>query len=386
MPFRIRGRTFHFRVRQLKSPDGVVIWHNFGSETLQRVLSPAFMPTGSQLPVWGSSITITPGLLFHSLINFICGSVPKVAVFDAWLRDVGARVVVTFNDNSNIHDLANSLPRIRFIAIQNGWRFPQTQDAALPLEPNSYFASTLITLGQNDIDGYTRGNTHFRRIIPAGSLTASIARDHVAPGLTNSREHFDLCFISSFRITPGASLHLPGYSQLRADYAVALASFFTLCRQSPELRIGIALNSSIENRDALDEEITFFQTHVGRECHLEPRNNELRSSYAMICKSRVNMTSSSTLGLEALGLRRRIVLNATSLRHQLEGSELPSWLACGNTQHDVIAGVHFALSAPDFEFWDDRSQSAADYLIESCKEVDTKQVIVSEIRNSLEPH
>jgi hypothetical protein len=252
--------------------------------------------------------------------------------------------VLTFIDNSMLfHEASGYLPSIRFIAIQNGIRFPQSFDHRLP--PNQKLQSELLCIGQNDVDGYEKNRISFRQITPVGSLRDSL---YVAESsLTTSDPDlgvFDICLISMFDIrTP----ILP-----RGDSYQALVEYVArYIHTNPNLKLTIASrHSKEESPEEYAVEMQYYKHLFSGSDYLMCLNNKLYSTYRIIDLAKVNISFGSTASIEAMGRGRRSLVCQPLLVEELQLKVKKDWYLSGSTYNDFSNQVDKLLSMSDAEY------------------------------------
>ena len=358
----------------------VAIWDEFGLETVQEALVQIVGGNAKDIPVWGKNISLDGAHMAMAFVYLFRGIGIRRGLFKAWLHRIGVTTLITFNDNSNFHSLASLAPNVRFIAIQNGWRFPLPEHSDPPLPRGSRYRSMLVAFGENDRQGYEELDIHFGRVVPAGSLKVSLA----APldGVTEPvpEPEFDLCLVSSFRNSPGANMNLPGYAELRSDYSLMLRNFFKFVALNGPFNICLAMNSSIGDHDSQVLERQFFsEMAYGVPLTFRERNDETRSSYQCALASKVVVTSSSTLGIESLGLRTRPLLFSTSLMRRFQDTTAPNWVCPTPDSSSFFQKLKFALEVDNCEYWDSNSLRWAEFFLATTLGVSTLDVLKSMI-------
>jgi len=252
--------------------------------------------------------------------------------------------VLTFIDNSMLfHEASGYLPSIRFLAIQNGIRFPDSSDYRLP--PNQKLQSELLCLGQNDIDGYEMDQISFRQITPVGSLRNSLYVAESSPTTSDpDLDVFDICLISMFDIrTP----ILP-----RGDSYQALVEYVArFIHTNPNLKLTIASrHSKEESPEEFALEMEYYKDLFSGSDYLMCLNNKLYSTYRIIDSSKVNISFGSTASIEAMGRGRRSLICQPLLVKELQLKVKKDWYLSGSTYNEFSNQVNKFLTMSDAEY------------------------------------
>ena len=252
--------------------------------------------------------------------------------------------VLTFVDNSMLfHEASGYLPGIRFIAIQNGIRFPDSSDYRLP--PNRKLQSELLCIGQNDIDGYEMDRISFRQITPVGSLRNSLYVAESSPTTSDpDLGVFDICLISMFDIrTP----ILP-----RGDsYQVLVEYVARYIQANPNLKLTIASrHSKEESPEEYAVEMQYYKNFFSGSNYLMCLSNKLYSTYRIIDSSKVNISFGSTASIEAMGRGRRSLICQPLLVEELQLKVKRDWYLSGSTYDEFSNQVDKFLTMSDAEY------------------------------------
>ena len=252
--------------------------------------------------------------------------------------------VLTFIDNSMLfHEASGYLPSIRFIAIQNGIRFPDSSDYRLP--PNQKLQSELLCFGQNDADGYEMDRITFRQITPVGSLRSSLYVAEFSPATSDpDLDVFDICLISMFDVrTP----ILP-----RGDSYRALVEYVArYIHANPTLKLTIASrHSKEESPEEYSVEMQYYKDLFSGSDYLMCLNNKLYSTYRIIDSAKVNISFGSTASIEAMGRGRRSVICQPLLVEELQLKVKKDWYLSGSTYNEFSNQVDKFLTMSDAEY------------------------------------
>jgi surface carbohydrate biosynthesis protein len=170
------------------------------------------------LPVNGeksSKFVITPGLIARSLWRMRFINWPVVikgrSVGDffsqlykqyllASLDQIGAKVVLTFIDNSGLFQTLSRLDKKRvYFAIQNGTRTLACVRDYLPKPPHPYAhisMTNLFCFGDRDVQLYRKHCHTIDSCIPVGSLVGGYYKSVISTG--KKERKYDLCYVSQW--------------------------------------------------------------------------------------------------------------------------------------------------------------------------------------------
>lgn len=255
-------------------------------------------------------------------------------------------VVITFIDNDGVfHELANRLPGRRFVAVQNGWRFP---DYAYALKEFYAYRSEMYCFGDNDIEQYATHGTTFASIRPIGSIRNSLwllttAKADEPP----VREPIDVCVVSQFRYPE--PIDLPVWKDI--DLFIRQVAVYHAMR--PHLRVAVAMFYSEgipKEEDLLRREVEYFRKHLGPDVALLPNNAEKTNTYWHTQHSAVNISTCSTASLEAAARGKRTLVHSPVGLPEFSEASRPPWrlVAAPQSQFDESLDVVVRLSDEEF--------------------------------------
>ncbi len=209
------------------------------------------------------------------------------------LKWIDPQVVLTFiDDHYEFHELSRSGLNAIFIAFQNGTReYRQLQNF-----PMNY--PFLFSLGSVERQLYQRMNQKVDKIIPLGSLRLAGALSKVKAS-ARLRKHEGITVISQWINT--SSPHLLG-----DHFAVLELINKHVARYATENHLPICVLGRYGAE--VSQEAEFFQrSFAGNEWIYVHRDAVSYSSYAEILNMRVGVHFCSTLGREALALRKPVL-------------------------------------------------------------------------------
>ena len=253
-------------------------------------------------------------------------------------------VAVTMIDNGLIfHEASNHLLRTRFIAVQNGNRFPGTPTHRLPLR--RVFQSELLCIGQNDVDGYENDEVTFRKIIPVGSLRNSNYMSNVELQLDRPiQKQFDICVISMFDVSTPVTPRAESYLRLIEYVAQYLL-------EHPDLRLVIAARHPLENySEEYLAEMQYYKSAFSGVDYLVSHGTDHYSTYRLVDASEVNISFGSTSSIEAINRGRRTLVCQPLVIEDLQLNRPRDWYLSGASYIDFSERLDQYLAISDGEF------------------------------------
>ena len=342
-----------FRFSRILQVD-VLVWDAVGSDLIK-------------FCVQSLSVGIFPvrGELFHVNIRtmvLILKFLPSMkrlshAYARAVVQQANPKYVVTFMDNSNFHVYAEYFSSVRFIAIQNGWRFPSVPGAEPPLPHGASFNSELLCFGELDVSAYQDLQITFKSITPVGSLRNAIySKTHEGPQVESNK--FDICLISQFRS------RLPGDSPMRLDFQDCCQFVKTYLATNSEKKVVIVLaNSEESNPSEYKDECMYLEEFFGSEVEFVPRDDSNFGSYSLADQAEIVISSNSTAALEALARRKKTLITGSLMRKYFEESITPKFVLGVNEQYAFNERVNQILKSNSSEYWDPKTKAEAELIM-----------------------
>ena len=244
----------------------------------------------------GAEVWLNPGTIWRTATNLLRGFSPALAYASAIVRQVRPHTAITYIDNShNFHVLASLCGNIRFLAIQNGNRFPYPEST---LPPNTVWSSEMALWSRFEADSYCAQRTYFKRVHVTGSLKSELCRpEEAAHG--SATEEFDLCVI-------GGAFHPDQGPEWYAEFKFFCEQLATFLNRNEGLSGCVALRTpSVSSHHS--EETAFYRRYLDPRWVLLPRKDEY-SSYRAIDASRLSLSTGSSLSIEALGRGKRALI------------------------------------------------------------------------------
>ena len=332
----------------------IVIFDKAGSETLEPCL-----PSSSQfvIHVRGEIFHADPLTQLLRIYFLLRTGRPYFSYFCSLVAQIRPKVLVTFIDNTvAFHELSNTFPEIRFMAIQNGWRFPSVPNH---LGNSGRYRSTFFCFGENEVINYRKRGVEFARTMPVGSLKNSISgkacRTSARPHLISNHKSRNLAYISQFRPLPeGANAKAKSKERLRSDLKAVgpdvdvsvyqqniepaaireserlnvqwLLKFQSRSNQESIVDISILRASRTPEAFTLDSEWEYFAGFGVPDRRTLKRKSGIFDNYESIRHADVVISSGSTLALEALGMGKRVLITQpVASQYQAPDFEVPWW-------------------------------------------------------------
>ena len=258
------------------------------------------------------------------------------AVIDA--RD--PEVVLTFIENDGVfHELASRFPEKRFVAIQNGWHFP---DYVYPLKKSHIYQSIMLCFGENDVDNYRLNGTSFAQIKVIGSIKNALWRQTDQQSLG---DEIDLCIVSQFRHQAPSEFH-----SLSEVYMQQLVEYLQM---RPSLRVAVALfyrEDVFSEQSALMAEKDYFQKWLGSRAKLFSNDLARTSVYRLTDRCAVNISVLSVASFEAAARGNRTLLHMPIPMPGFEEAQRPPWLLYRASTQDFAIALDSLLAMSDETF------------------------------------
>lgn len=279
------------------------------------------------------------------------------AVIDA--RD--PEVVLTFIDNDGVfHELANRFPGKRFVAIQNGWHFP---DYVYPLKKSYEYRSTMLCFGENDVNNYRWNGTSFSRIKAIGSIKNALWHQvNQQSEVCVSHEVFDLCIVSQFRYPR------PFNVPIWQDVEVFMEQVAEYLKARPSLRCAVALfyrDDVLAERQALIAEKEYFQKWLGPRVKLFSNDPERTSVYRLTDRCAVNISVISAASMEAAARGNRTLMHMPVALPDFEQAQRPPWLLFHASSEEFTWALDTLLAMSDEKFWEQHGSDIRYFMVNS---------------------
>jgi surface carbohydrate biosynthesis protein len=292
----------------------------------------------------------------------------------AWIHFVQPRVVVSFIDNNiRYNSLSQLYTKALFIGVQNGFRNDAISSKAPRLS-----VPTLVCFGQQTIDLYKKYDSTVSRFVIGGSLKSGLFEEtrHFI-----EKQEFDICWISQYR-PARFNRTMPGLKQNTEKQIAFLNQYCTRMRKTL-----VVAGSCRDRRFA--HEYRFLLAQLEFKPIIVSPNDDLNfSSYKLIRRSKLAITTNSTIGFEALSAGDRVLfLNLTddSYYDVPEPYRNSVWSLSGaDLDHDQVSKrVNQIMEMTENE-WQDALGSGADYFVHNPGRRTPQEILWAELSSGLE--
>jgi surface carbohydrate biosynthesis protein len=334
-------RQFEVSWQMPKAVD-LVIWDEVGSQFLLDAIEPESYYI---LKTRNNSIFLHPLIVWETLVSALTKRNTHHGVV---IKRCHPKTVVTFIDNNlRFHKLANRLPDIRFVAIQNGQRdaFPDESQA---IGPPAIYDSEYLCFSQCEIDSYRSIGYKFKHINGMGSLKNALFVRHLYDSKRgiNMSGKGDILLISQYRkMNPEWE-----FDMSMTQYNTVLNVLRLYLESHPGLQVSVALACTPDQSD-YEAERLFHQEHLGNLATLIPKSEDWMSAYYLTGQFSVVVAASSTLGFETLARgRKTLMCDVRLLRNFVDQAVTPDWILSRLDQEtfDDACTKLFAMPLEDF--------------------------------------
>ena len=197
------------------------------------------------------------------------------------------------------------VPRIKFIAIQNGnrpLRGTVEQVTFVGPEPNSIYHSNFFCFGEHEVEEYTKHGATIDNFYPCGSLSDSFY--HSLPHYNSLETSFDICLVvSPWNTIPYESLI---YGNSRESYELFL-SYLGMFHERNGRTIA-AISKCYTDSDQHKDEVEWLQKYLGTEVsYVSKKKNMFLDNYLLTDNAEVVIGYGSTLLKENFGRGKKIL-------------------------------------------------------------------------------
>lgn len=254
----------------------------------------------------GESINLSPLLVIRSLIYLMKGN--KINSYaKAFIDQTHPSIIITFIDNNPLFqklDAENKDGRIKFIAIQNGYRvFTGTKEIVAVCGGNArlIYHSNFFCFGKYDVDQYTKGGAKVDNFYPCGSLIDSYYRSMAYRNKSNVHSS-GICLIADGWDTFGyASM----FGHLRLSYELLL-NYLKKFSERNEMAITVACKRH-SGTEGLKHEIEWLQQHLGDRVNYVANKEKDWVSYSLSDNADVVVGGFTTLLRETFGRGKKVL-------------------------------------------------------------------------------
>ena len=326
---------------QMPNAVDLIIWDEVGSQFILAALDPASYQI---LRVRHRTVYLHPLIVWETLVSALT---KRNTHYGVVIKRCHPKTVVTFIDNNpRFHELANRLPDIRFVAIQNGSRngFPDRPQA---IGPPAIYDSEYLCFSQFEIDSYRAIGYKFKHINVMGSLKNALFVRHLHDSKRgiNMSGKGDILLISQFR-----KVAMESFFQGQINYAKVVSLLYSYLESHPGLQVSVALACTPDQSD-YEAERLFHQEHLGNLATLVPKSENWISTYYLTGQFSVVVAASSTLGFETLARgRKTLMCDVRLLRNFVDQAVTPDWILSRLDQEtfDDACTKLFAMPLEDF--------------------------------------
>jgi len=227
-------------------------------------------------------------ILLENFLNFKFTFKDYILTF---ISKVDPRVVITFNDNYLFfYELKNYFPKVKFIAVQNGYRHRSQLYSFKKNKKKKLLADYLFTFGKNSEIFYKKF-LKCNNYIKLGSFRNNNIK------IKKSTEKKNILFISQFR---------PRNLLKNEDYNVEskIIKIINIFCEKKKIKLFLA-TASIQN---YIEEKFFLLSKLPKKHNVHEIKKKSRfQNYSLINKFETVIFVDSTLGYEAIARRRKII-------------------------------------------------------------------------------
>ena len=296
----------------------IVIVDQTGSDSIQKIIPIGYtswvLPVRNEYRFINSRILLllvrNLRLLLSNQINALGWYVLSVS------QALGADVLITFIDNCSWDKNLHKVSGLRVVCVQNGIR------SADDLLRKHY--DVLLCMGEREAQLISHQSNMTE---PIGSINLALAQENQALLLQDeSVPRIDIFFVSQYRREFWNSPREVDRLHVRAVQKTL--DWINTIAVSRQLTVGVAFSAKGPDRDILfEEEHQIYRNHLAHGFQIFRREGfnqrGIDCSYGGLIRSRVVVTFSSSMTLEALGLGKHVVM--TTQLHNDRTSEHYRW-------------------------------------------------------------
>ena len=208
-----------------------------------------------------------------------------------FISKVNPKVVLTFSDNCLLfYELKNYFPKVKFIAVQNGYRHKFQSDVFKKYKNKRLFADYLFTFGKNSEIFYKK-YLKCNNFINLGSFRNNNVK------LKKSSEKKNILFISQFRPT---DMHKSDDFKVESQ----IIKIINIFCEKKKIKLFLAISS---RKNYLEEE-NFLLSELPEKHNVRVIRKKRRfDNYSLVNKFEIIVFADSTLGYEAIARKKKIV-------------------------------------------------------------------------------
>lgn len=226
----------------------------------------------------------------------------------ACLDEIGAKIVLTFIDNSRFfHELTRGDPTRTYMAVQNGTRTLHCVRDSLPPPPHpraTISTTNLFCFGQRDVDLYRRHGHQVDRHLPVGSLVGGYYQREVSRAAVE--REYDLCLVSQWHTHLFETVIGEDYgSKYARQVGVAITGMNNLLQR---LRTETGLSMIVCPRnDRSDEEASFYRSAFGNDVTIARSDRHDFSTFRVADESHLVVAMNSTVLAERFSSGQKVL-------------------------------------------------------------------------------
>ena len=226
-------------------------------------------------------------VLLENFMNFKFTFKDYILTF---ISKVNPKVVLTFNDNYLLfYELKNYFPKVKFIAVQNGYRHKLHLNNFKKLKNKRLFVDYLFTFGKNS-------EIFYKKFLKCNNFINSGSFRNNSVKLKKSSEKKNILFISAFRLK-----HLSKGDDYNVENKII--KIINIFCEKKKIKLFIATAT----RDYLEEK-NFLLSKLPEKHNVRViRKKGQLSNYLLVNKFETIVFNDSTLGYEAIVRKKKIV-------------------------------------------------------------------------------
>lgn len=255
--------------------------------------------------------------------------------------------IITYVDNYDyFHAVSRLRPSCVTIAIQNGARLSFCATKALPTPVEKYCFDEFYCFGQQTQELFQSNGHEIGAYIKCGSLLGGhyFSKNH------NHEKVYDICLVSQWFPNISNKDQLPKHWHMLEESFARLLSLLSVYSEQKNIKICVALRT---NKDFDGEKIFFKKYLKSNNVDYYDNNRESFSSYELILRSNVTISSYSTLALEAFGAGEKVLfVNPLGLEHLKPLDITGDWYISNPNQQVFNSAIDKILNSEKNKFCD----------------------------------
>ena len=215
----------------------------------------------------------------------------KISYLGAFIIYYNPKCLITMTDNDgNFHKLSRKFPQKKFIAIQNGLRYPQNYE-------NSFF----FCFGNQTIKTFNNSGYSTKNFFPVGSIYADYKWKY------NCKLKYDILFIPTYFVNQNS---YEMYSDFNFMKLKTILRFLKRIQEEENFKIAIItrhdnLNINWYNDIEGMNEMDFYKMHTNDSVEVIMNNQKEKIIYNKMSESKLIISDFSTALIEAYGKEKK---------------------------------------------------------------------------------